>query len=567
MHLLFERYRKFLKEVEGPFSTPNQLFIPQGCKDDACTMDKLKTTPTVENPNPDHMFNKPLGGFWTSTAWKLPYPNPKKLWTSNWNLWLMTDMPKWMSTHGILFKPRTSKVFHIAGDEDLKFLYSQFPRGRGIDWVEAFKEYDGIHYGKPNGAIGSRDPGMWDVESTCWRDASALGTPVGMVPLEQLESDDDDDDNDYQGFYGQIKEAAYEGNLGAEEIMKFYMNAPDEEIAQFEQFLAKEDDGSAWKLLQQTLGVQLVGMPEADIKVKIEEMSLRLDVLDDPFAQHLYDVLVSRDKEAVVYHGTSTTYFWDIVNNGFTFSEERKNFENTSPGTYFAFDQNRAGMYTTRSTQKAGGERIIFVAELPLARLSRDLDDAGAWDKTTKLQAMVADEIDPGDITGVIYPASSDGPEIPIKRFIEWANDGKISSVPPEDGEKERTFKGATQDDIEHAVVDYIQDLIQYTDFTSYNYGMEMARFNEKLLAALHANDYKKYKFWNGDVWINFLEKMLGEENEEDYYKQERRFQLPLYRVINKYIEEPKYFEKFRKAKGYNLNLADPSSVGTWDPE
>jgi hypothetical protein len=32
-------------------------------------------------------------------------------------------------------------------------------------------------------------------------------------------------------------------------------------------------------------------------------------------------------------------------------------------------------------------------------------------------------------------------------------------------------------------------------------------------------------------------------------------------------VEEPKYFEKFRKAKGYNLNLADPSSVGSWDPE
>jgi len=409
---------------------------------------------------------------------------------------------------------------------------------------------------------------MWDVESTCWRDASVLGTPVGLVPLEQLETADEEEaDSSYQGFYGQVKEAAYEGNLGAEEIMKFYMNAPDEEINQFEKFLKKEDDASAWKLVQQSLGVQLVGMPDADIKVRIEEMSLRMDTLDDPFAQELYDALVGKNKEAVVYHGTSTTYFWDIVNHGFTFAPERKNFKDTSPGTYFAFNQNRAGMYTTAATRKAGGEGIIFVAELPLARLARDLDDAGSWDKTTKLQAMVADKIDPGEITGVIYPASSDGPEIPIERFIDWANDGNIPSIPPENDGKERSFKSATEDDIEHAVADYVQDLIQYTDFTEYNYGMQMAKFNEKLLAAIHELDYKKYKFWNGYMWINFLEKMLGEENEEDYYKQERRFQLPLYRVIKKYMEEPKYFEKFRKAKGYNLNLADPSSVGTWDPE
>ena len=116
--------------------------------------------------------------------------------------------------------------------------------------------------------------------------------------------------------------------------------------------------------------------------------------------------------------------------------------------------------------------------------------------------------------------------------------------------------------------MDYIQDLIQYTDFTEYNFGQDMMAFNQKVLAALQSIDYEKYKFWNGDMWVTFIEKLLGEENEvEDYYKQERRFQLPLYRVINKYIEEPKYFEKFRKAKGYNLNLADPSSVGSWDPE
>tara|TARA_R110000824_G_scaffold98711_1_gene235397 strand:+ start:1397 stop:2551 length:1155 start_codon:yes stop_codon:yes gene_type:complete len=374
--------------------------------------------------------------------------------------------------------------------------------------------------------------------------------------------------------YKRLLEASYEGNLGAEEVMKFYMNAPEDHITAFEKYLQDDDDLSAWKLLQGVMGVDLVGIPGPDLTITIDdeedlnEMSLRMDTLDDPFAQNLYDALVGKRKEAVVYHGTSTSYFWDIVNSGFSFSDERKNFDNTSPGTYFAFTQDRAGMYTIRSTQRAGGEGIIFVAELPLSRLSRDLDDADSWDKTSKLQAMVADEIDPGDITGVIYPATGDGPEIPINKFIKWVNQGDIPRIPPEDDQVERTFKDATEDDIDHAVIDYIQDLIQYTDFTEYNFGQDMMAFNQKVLEALQGIDYKQYKFWNGDMWVTFIEKLLGTENEnEDYYKTERRFQLPLYRVIKKYVEEPKYFEKFRKSKGYNLNLADPGSIGTWDPE
>ena len=299
----------------------------------------------------------------------------------------------------------------------------------------------------------------------------------------------------------------------------------------------------------------------------IKEMSLRMDVFDDPFAQELYDALISQEREAVIYHGTSTAYFWDIVNNGFKFSEDRKNFENTSPGNYFAFNQERAGMYTVRSTQNAGGEGIIFVAELPLARLSRDLDDADSWDKTTKLQAVVMDEIEPRNITGVIYPASGDGPEIPMDKFISLVNQGRIPAIKPESEQADRSFKSATEDDIEHAVINYVQDLIQYTDFTEYNYGSEMQKFNQRLLASLSNVGYKKYKFWNGASWIRHIEKMLGEKNEEDYYKTERRFQLPFSRVVKKYMEEPKYFQKFRKAKGYNLNLDNPGEKGWWDPE
>jgi len=89
--------------------------------------------------------------------------------------------------------------------------------------------------------------------------------------------------------------ASYEGNLGAEEVMKFYMSdeTTDDDIESFEDFLKKDDNESAWKLLQRILGTDLVGIPhdEDDIVITIDddrdlnEMSLRMDTLDDPFAE------------------------------------------------------------------------------------------------------------------------------------------------------------------------------------------------------------------------------------------------------------------------------------------
>jgi len=54
-----------------------------------------------------------------------------------------------------------------------------------------------------------------------------------------------------------LREAAYEGNLGAIEMMKFYQKASPTDIKRMEQFLRKGAWQKAWDLLKKVTGVLL----------------------------------------------------------------------------------------------------------------------------------------------------------------------------------------------------------------------------------------------------------------------------------------------------------------------
>jgi hypothetical protein len=56
-----------------------------------------------------------------------------------------------------------------------------------------------------------------------------------------------------------LYEASYEGNMGFEEIMKFYAKDDKEKIKQFEDLLQQNQIQQAWKLIQQETDVKLVG--------------------------------------------------------------------------------------------------------------------------------------------------------------------------------------------------------------------------------------------------------------------------------------------------------------------
>jgi len=212
MKLLIESFRNFLEEDVGGFSAEFQLFIPRLCDGDKCDIVKMdKTTPVRNLPG----INKPRGGFWTSTASET---ETEGVWTSSWNKWLISDMPKWSSGKGVLLRPKTTNVFHIENSNDAEILYEQFPlenvkdrssyayglysgESRQIDFEAALKKYDGIHWGLKSGKYSSDwtfgRSGAWDAESTVWRDSSALEAvevvSVFQKPAQVFYDDDDED--------------------------------------------------------------------------------------------------------------------------------------------------------------------------------------------------------------------------------------------------------------------------------------------------------------------------------------------------------------------------------------
>lgn len=284
------------------------------------------------------------------------------------------------------------------------------------------------------------------------------------------------------------------------------------------------------------------------------EMALDLSKVSDPFEGDFPQIIGK--KKILLYHGTSTKYFWQIIEQGFFFDPTRKNWESTSAGVYFAFDIDRAESYTFTTTKNVGGEPIIFVLEIPMKELERDLDDAIAWDKQTKLQTVIRKHVESKHITGVIYPTEiSPGEqnytETPIRKFINMVNKGKIPAIPPkEEATIPKRFKGASMTELEELIVQYLGELANYTSFTDYLYGSKWLEFNQKILRALHLPEYSwgKISNWRGEDWVKFLEDVLDEENTEDYYKTHREFQQPTYKAIRRYYDRESFLTT-RKGK------------------
>jgi len=57
--------------------------------------------------------------------------------------------------------------------------------------------------------------------------------------------------------FQQLAEAAYAGNIGIMELIKFKNKATPEQKKEFENLLAKEKNKEIWDLVQQVTGVQL----------------------------------------------------------------------------------------------------------------------------------------------------------------------------------------------------------------------------------------------------------------------------------------------------------------------
>lgn len=56
-----------------------------------------------------------------------------------------------------------------------------------------------------------------------------------------------------------IEEAAYVGNIGIMELVKFYQKATPQMIEKVKKLIAQKKNKQAWKIIQDTTGVKLIG--------------------------------------------------------------------------------------------------------------------------------------------------------------------------------------------------------------------------------------------------------------------------------------------------------------------
>jgi hypothetical protein len=57
--------------------------------------------------------------------------------------------------------------------------------------------------------------------------------------------------------YREISEAAYAGNIGIMELIKFYEKATPDLIKKVKEFIKIKDNASAWEIIQDVTGIKL----------------------------------------------------------------------------------------------------------------------------------------------------------------------------------------------------------------------------------------------------------------------------------------------------------------------
>jgi predicted kinase len=71
---------------------------------------------------------------------------------------------------------------------------------------------------------------------------------------------------------GKISEAAYEGNIGMMEVMKFNQKATDDQKKKFKEHLANKNHKEAWKMIQHVSGTKLIGKQFEETQTKKQKL-------------------------------------------------------------------------------------------------------------------------------------------------------------------------------------------------------------------------------------------------------------------------------------------------------
>jgi len=332
--------------------------------------------------------------------------------------------------------------------------------------------------------------------------------------------------------------------------------------------------GATWAFDKATADEQSKTDPEKVLDLTMRQNPLMLDLVDDPFEPGFHKAASKR--KALCFHGTSSKFFWSIVDNGFSFDETRKSWENTSPGVFVAFNEQATVGYAGHAVEAHGGAPLCFVLELPIKMLGIDIDDRDTHDKDRNLQSMVLGPVAAKYITGVLVPGGPDSiewsAEIPIKDFIKDVQRGRYKNVlgleprgktagAPKTGKP-------TPVDPEHALLNYLVDVLNYTSLTHHLMGAAWQKLSRQVLTAILTNKLPSWRAMNARQWLKVIEGLTGEQNTEEYFDQmaeEPLYRRPFYEVANKFstshIDEARGIKAPVRRNPGPSHQADPAHV------
>ncbi len=217
---------------------------------------------------------------------------------------------------------------------------------------------------------------------------------------------------------GKISEAAYEGNIGMMEVMKFHQKATDEQKKKFKEHLANKNHKEAWKMIQHVSGTKLIGK-------QFEETETKQKLLSDKNGKpRLFYIRGTAAREAHQNNGTVVK-----VGNKYAVKlrEERHGLYSPSDNAIEAiYGQNSS----TPSAKELGKVRTGFgrkdkpSADKPVAEGRRTISLSTIREN---FQKKIEESIDKGIEPGISMAGAGESPARDMGEKLD--KDGKATQV------------------------------------------------------------------------------------------------------------------------------------------
>ena len=199
---------------------------------------------------------------------------------------------------------------------------------------------------------------------------------------------------------GKISEAAYEGNIGMMEVMKFHQKATDDQKKKFKEHLANKNHKEAWKMIQHVSGTKLVGKQFEETEKKKQKL-----LSDRHGKPRTFLLRASAAKEAHINGGAVHK-----VGSKYVIKLKEDTNENYSP-THSAIEAIYGQNSSTPSAKQLGK-----VGTSPRRKGRQKLDEPVAEERRTislgtikeNFQKKIEESIDKGIETGLSMAASGE---------------------------------------------------------------------------------------------------------------------------------------------------------------